>query len=395
MSATPENSSVDPTELPLFLLISAEFDGELSPAEDAELRTLQERFPEQARVFRAHCQRLRSDLQKLPVAPAGLRLKYSPPRHHQLDNLDAVAAGDPARRAGKFRLRLSAWRIRAIAAAVLACGLVLISARLPFFDRIQTESPGERSVASLATAPSSSVDAGAESPLRTFESAPFPSALPGASAFPMATTAAPVPAADVMQSTASESLQTLLAEDDWKVVVVRVRRGGPEDVLNGLRSVLSRHGLQLAQSQPAMMPEWLGVCLPASGPAHQNLLDEVQKGLTVDPPEWDPAEVMRSSREAILQAVRQSLSSPTQSELIRGEVFVAVSSETAERSIDPAYARDRASDAGAVASAAGTPSGNPLTPQAAKESQTAGQPAMLLVFDFTENAGGAGPRRIF
>jgi hypothetical protein len=158
-------------------------------------------------------------------------------------------------------------------------------------------------------------------------------------------------------SEVTDQPRLLLEESDWQVVVVKVRRGSPEDVLKELRQVLSRHGLQLARSQPSTMPDWLGVYLPASIPHRENLLTEVQQGLATEAPEWDPAEIMRSSRESILRAVRQSLSSPSRNELAGGEVLVAVSPATEKASND--------------------------------------QPAMLVVFEFSREDGAGGRRQIF
>jgi hypothetical protein len=230
-------------------------------------------------------------------------------------------------------------------------------------------------------------------------------AFPGDVALPMAAAGAPAPAPgapggfaaarpaaaeeksdvaanSVLRST-DKPIQTLLTEQDWNVVVVRVRSGSPEDVLKELRSLLSRHGLELARSQPTTMPEWLGVFLPASIPARQKLLDEVQQSLTVDPPEWDPAEIMRSSRESILAAVRQSLSSPTRSELIRGELFVAVSPQSVKAPAAMAGTRDE--DQPSISRTASLP----------ESTQPKDPGTMLLVFQFAEDGGPVGPRKVF
>ncbi|MFM7038777.1 MAG: hypothetical protein ACKO2L_13750 [Planctomycetaceae bacterium] len=209
--------------------------------------------------------------------------------------------------------------------------------------------------------------------------APAAAAPGGFAAAPAAAEAA----ADSVLRSSDNPIQTLLTEPDWNVVVVRVRSGSPDDVLKELRSLLARHGLELARSQPTPMPEWLGVFLPASIPARVRLLDEVQQSITVDPPEWDPAEIMRSSRESILAAVRQSLASPTRSELIRGELFVAVSPQAEGKAAE--VAKTRAEDSPAALRKATSTRG----------SQQQDPGTMLVVFQFLPDGGQAGARNIF
>lgn len=366
MSSVADSSPLNPSVSALFLLISAEIDGDLTPAEATELRLLESRFPEESRVFRSKCVRLRSNLQKLPVVSA--RVQVSRP--------------------SGFSFR----RTASVAATLVACGLLMVLLLRPLqrgrpVDGVVTAAP-----ASPEIVPSASADG-------------FVAAFPGDVALPMAAAGAPAPAPgapggfaaarpaaaeeksdvaanSVLRST-DKPIQTLLTEQDWNVVVVRVRSGSPEDVLKELRSLLSRHGLELARSQPTTMPEWLGVFLPASIPARQKLLDEVQQSLTVDPPEWDPAEIMRSSRESILAAVRQSLSSPTRSELIRGELFVAVSPQSVKAPAAMAGTRDE--DQPSISRTASLP----------ESTQPKDPGTMLLVFQFAEDGGPVGPRKVF
>ena len=365
MSSVADSSPSNPSVSALFLLISAEIDGDLTPAEATELRLLESRFPEESRVFRSKCVRLRSNLQKLPV----------------------VSAPVPFSRPSGFSFR----RTASVAATLVACGLLMVLLLRPLqrgrpADGLVAAAPGSRGIV-----PSAATDG-------------YVAGFPGDVSLPMAAAGAPAPAPgapggfaaarpaaaeEKSDATANSELrsidnpiQTLLTEQDWNVVVVRVRSGSPEDVLKELRSLLSRHGLELARSQPTTMPEWLGVFLPASIPARQKLLEEVQQSLTVDPPEWDPAEIMRSSRESILAAVRRSLTSPTRSELIRGELFVAVSPQSAGEPSALAKVRDAGSE---VASQAAI----------GRISQPQDPGTMLLVFQFPEGGGEIGARRVF
>ncbi len=358
----PDSSSSNPADSALFLLISAEIDGELTPAEATELRLLESRFPEQSRVFRNKCDQLRSNLQKLPVAVVRVPVSY------------------PA----KYSFR----RTASVAATLLVCGLLLMLLLRPLQPKIPADGVpamasglperGPSAVADRFVA-SSSPDDVLPALQMAAAAAPAPAAAGG---FAAASSAPEAAAGSVLRST-DEPIQTLLTERDWNVVVVRVRSGRPDEVLKELRSLLSRHGLELARSQPTTMPEWLGVFLPASIPARQRLLDEVQQSLTVDPPEWDPAEIMRSSRESILAAVRQSLTSPTHSELIRGELFVAVSPQV--QGEPAALAKTRDGSAPTISQ----------TATAARSSQPKDPGTMLLVFQFSPDGGPVGPRKVF
>ncbi|MFM7058510.1 MAG: hypothetical protein ACKO2P_16475 [Planctomycetota bacterium] len=311
MSSAPENPTVHPEDILLFSLISAEFDGELTSAELADLRLLEQRLPEQANAFRVRCARLRDNLQQLPIAPARLPV--------------LIPAVSRPRQTGFTLLRTTS-----LIATCLTCGLVMVLLFRPLSPRTATN---DRVVA-LTDAPAAPrfAPAPATAAAPSARMAGDRAAAPMASAAPLATAPSAAPP-DAMPAT-SDQPKLLLSEHDWQVVVVRVRHGSPDDVLTEVRQVLARHGLQLARSQPASMPDWLGVCLPASIPHREELLTEVQQGLTADAPEWDPAEIMRSSRESILQAVRQSLASPSRDELVGGEVLVAVSPAAAKAQAD-------------------------------------------------------------
>jgi hypothetical protein len=130
-----------------------------------------------------------------------------------------------------------------------------------------------------------------------------------------------------------------------------------------LAAVLKRHGLTLSGGRVGGMPEWMGVCLPVSLQAEGAILHDVRQQFHSEAPELDPAEIMRFSRQEILQLVQRSLESPASGEMGGGEVLVAVS-------------------AGAAAESAGG-------------AGDASAEATLLVLEFS-GAGGTGEqRRIF
>lgn len=332
-------------------LVSAELDGELQAEELAKLQNLRGRYPEESQVFRARIEHLGASLRRIPVRSSGKATECQP----------TVAlrgsAADLAGRAGRQSLRMS---IAVSAAIVLAATLVLMVNVAP--------KNAERSVASSESVPAPSA---AES-LSMESAVDFP--MPAAPAVAPAAAAAPgMRAADpglgsagfsaASSAAASESAPpALLTGRDWRVVVLRLRTADVSQVQKELAAVLQRHGLTLSGTRVGGMPEWMGVCLPVSHPAEGALLDDVRQQFQSEAPELDPAEIMRFSREEILQLVQRSLESPAGGEPEGGEVLVAVSAGTATQSAVPS------------------------------EGARAGT---LLVLEFSGAGGAGGQRRIF
>jgi hypothetical protein len=96
------------------------------------------------------------------------------------------------------------------------------------------------------------------------------------------------------------------------------------DVKVRVSKVLQQHGLLLADTAPVQMPEWLGVVLSADALLQQSLIQAVSVAVDGQASEWNPGQILSASREEIIAAVRRSLASPTQAELARGEIYVAV-----------------------------------------------------------------------
>lgn len=119
-------------------------------------------------------------------------------------------------------------------------------------------------------------------------------------------------------------LSWLTEADDWRVVVVSVTAASPAELLANVDRVLERHGLQRDEGAIEAESDWIGVVVSGTEEDQQQLITEVEQELGAGDSEWDPAEVMHSSREEIVAAVRRSLVTPTVAELSRGDVFVAV-----------------------------------------------------------------------
>ncbi|MFM8727015.1 MAG: hypothetical protein ACKON9_18035, partial [Planctomycetaceae bacterium] len=163
------------------------------------------------------------------------------------------------------------------------------------------------------------------------DSAPAASeALPGVAASPAEPVMAAQPAAESLarfnESAAVSNSQVQLLADaaDWKVVVVKVGAVDRSDVKDRVGKVLQQHGLLLADAAPVAMPEWLAVVLSTDALMQQSLVQAVSVAVDGKVSEWNPAGIRSAAREEIVAAVRRSLQSPTQAELARGEIYVAV-----------------------------------------------------------------------
>ena len=214
-------------------------------------------------------------------------------------------------------------------------------------------------------------------------------------------------------------VRTLVDAAEWKVVVVKVGSHGRGEIVDKVGIVLSRYGLELEQSGPESTEGWLGVVLTPRLGSHRELIQEVEVAVGA-PVEWDPAEVLSSTREQIIAAVRQSLKSPTESELKRGEIFVAVTSqskgdlaETGKESAQPQESliagkapvgvagvkADSAGSAGSVEERIGAGVVNSTLRDSGSGVEPLTQKVTLVVFEFGDPEknvpGGGGIRKVF
>ncbi|MEI7701224.1 MAG: hypothetical protein WCK86_15600, partial [Planctomycetia bacterium] len=190
------------------------------------------------------------------------------------------------------------------------------------------------------------------------------------------------------------------------------------EVVDKVGMVLGRYGLELEQSGSEAAAGWLGVVLTPRVVAHQELIRDVEVAVGGAPVEWDPAEVLSSTREQIIAAVRQSLKSPTESELKRGEIFVAVTvpsknvlaagGKESGRQLESLSAGDASTSvAGAKSDSSGV-IGEHVTAEVVDSARKSGGPGgkdlylqgvTLVVFefgDFEKTApGGSGIRNVF
>ena len=312
---TMSPSSSDPQHDLFLELLSARHDGELTADEQRVLQPLMAQDPQQAGHFQDGCRQLSGVLRRLPQRPLP-----GPIFSAASDNQVPWLVRRPDDR-GRRRARLAA-----IVSTLAVLGLLFMFTRNPPDQSglIARQAPAVLTDSAAQTIPSDNAEVVAPFELMAAaEPAPAPS--------PAALTAPAQVFADqqVLSETAAaqvdpQQVQLLADTADWKVVLVKVGTVDRGDVKDRVSKVLQQHGLLLADTTPVQMPEWLGVVLTADSLLQQSLIQAVSVAVDGQASEWNPGQILSASREEIIAAVRRSLSSPTQAELARGEVYVAV-----------------------------------------------------------------------
>ncbi|HBC63018.1 MAG TPA: hypothetical protein DC058_17620 [Planctomycetaceae bacterium] len=308
-------SSSDPQHDLFLELLSARHDGELTADEQRVLQPLMAQDPQQAGQFQDGCRQLSGVLRRLPQRPLPGPI-FSAASDSQVPWL--VRRPDDR---GRRRARLAA-----IVSTLAVLGLLFMFTRNPPDQSglIARRAPAVLTDSAPQTIPSDNAEVVAPTELMAAaEPAPAPA--------PAALTAPAEVFADqpVLSETAApqgdpQQVQLLADTADWKVVLVKVGTVDRGDVKDRVSKVLQQHGLLLADTTPVQMPEWLGVVLTADSLLQQSLIQAVSVAVDGQASEWNPGQILSASREEIIAAVRRSLSSPTQAELARGEVYVAV-----------------------------------------------------------------------
>ncbi len=311
-------SSSDPQHDLFLELLSARHDGELTADEQRVLQPLMAQDPQQAGQFQDGCRQLSGVLRRLPQRPLP-----GPIFSAASDNQVPWLVRSPDDR-GRRRARLAA-----IVSTLAVLGLLFMFTRNPPDQSglIARRAPAVLTDSALQTIPSDNAEVVAPSELMAAaEPAPAPSPAPAALTAPAEVFADQ----QVLSETAAaaqvdpQQVQLLADTADWKVVLVKVGTVDRGDVKDRVSKVLQQHGLLLADTTPVQMPEWLGVVLTADSLLQQSLIQAVSVAVDGQASEWNPGQILSASREEIIAAVRRSLSSPTQAELARGEVYVAV-----------------------------------------------------------------------
>jgi len=308
-------SSSDPQHDLFLELLSARHDGELTADEQRVLQPLMAQDPQQSGQFQDDCRQLSGALRRLPQRPLP-----GPIFSAASDNQVPWLVRRPDDR-GRRRARLAA-----IVSSLAVLGLLFMFTRNPPDQSglIARQAPAVLTDSALQTIPSDNAEAVA--PLELMAAAePAPAPSPAALTAPAQVFAdSPVLSETAAPQVDPQQVQLLADTADWKVVLVKVGTVDRGDVKDRVSKVLQQHGLLLADTTPVQMPEWLGVVLTADSLLQQSLIQAVSVAVGGQASEWNPGQILSASREEIIAAVRRSLSSPTQAELARGEVYVAV-----------------------------------------------------------------------
>jgi len=310
MSPASSNSLLEQ----LHQLLSAQHDGQLTAAEHLQLQQLSAQFPQQARQFQAGLTQVSAGLRGLPRQPlSGAIFSAENPEH--VPWLVRQPAGRGGHRA----------RFTAIVSTLAVLGLLLMFIRQPPEDtgvarsdnaaRTDSAVVSERAAAAPAATPALAVAEAVTS--STDAAAPVMAAEP---------VPGPGPLSHFSDGAAASNPQVQLLADaaEWKVVLVKVGAVDRSDVKERVGKVLQQHGLLLADTAPVAMPDWLAVVLSTDALVQQSLVQAVSVAVDGQVSEWNPALMRSAARDEIVAAVRRSLQSPTQAELARGEIYVAV-----------------------------------------------------------------------
>ena len=308
MSPASSNSPIEH----LHQLLSAQHDGQLTAAEQLQLQQLSAQFPQQARQFQADLTQVSAGLRGLPRQPlSGAIFSAENPEH--VPWLVRQPAGRGGRRA----------RFTAIVSTLAVLGLLLMFIRQPPEDtgvaRSDNAARTDSAVVSerAAAAPALAVAEAVALTSSTDAAAPVMAAEP---------VPGPGPLSHFSDGAAASNSQVQLLADaaEWKVVLVKVGAVDRSDVKERVGKVLQQHGLLLADTAPVAMPDWLAVVLSTDALVQQSLVQAVSVAVDGQVSEWNPALMRSAARDEIVAAVRRSLQSPTQAELARGEIYVAV-----------------------------------------------------------------------
>ena len=409
MSASSSDSQLQQ----LFELLSAQHDGVLSAADQQLLGDLTARYPLQAQQFQSGCRQVTSALRSLPrtTIPAPIVSVQS-----------AVADVPWLIRTPVVAKRRYWARLAAVVSTAAVLGLVVmfqtnqprqVAVRMQTDHLLQSSAPAGP-VAAAPAAPAVAAPAVAASDAVSVAS-PQPAEQMLADAAPELQQQMAPAEIGAASATSADPVVTLAKTPDWKVVLVKVGAADRQDVRDKVQGVLQQHGLLLADTAPVQMPDWLGVVLTSDSLLQQSLVQAVSMAVGGAPAEWNPSRILSASREELIEAVRRSLESPTQAELARGEIYVAVRDEPAASESRSRSAPARQSDrlnfyslsgrtSGYVASANGQAQlspgagggGSSKKSQQAKadQAQAAGQNQVtLFVFQFSGADNDSGETR--
>ena len=393
MKPTPESNSVPSAEVQrLQLLLSGQFDGELSAEESSVLAASPQTAAEKA--FENSIFDLRVSLKAIPVRPvapsfadsvlAGIHTK--PAEFHRI----SIVAPEPRR----------GWVRRSIVAvSIAACALILMMVAKPF------------SALPTAVTYQSPVAARQMTTAARDENTPEIVPLADTQLAGAERQAAKLPEAESPEQQAE--MQIYLKNHDWTIVLVRVKSKDRESVMRDIEGMVAKQGMDLrslgdGHSDVARF----GVLLTSAGVDEKIFVESVLPEVDFRSANWDADSVAESSREDLIRRVQESLRTPTHSELYFGEVYVTLpkpfDSETQaflakadSPGLEKLESGSRGSAAAAIAAAnlaerkAARQEEIPAPPAEAGKSSGSSETAVprkpvLVVFEFTDAATHGG-----
>ena len=133
-----------------------------------------------------------------------------------------------------------------------------------------------------------------------------------------------IPEDSVVADLTEVELQPLLSSENWNIVVVRVDSKDRAQAMQQIESIANNHGLQLDKSRGSDKADWLGVVLTSAVVDRDDVVNEMEQGLGRVSDGSDSPLIGDVDRRDVVNAVRKSFESPTQSELHHGRIFLAL-----------------------------------------------------------------------
>lgn len=308
MSSSSQRSSDDrtPGSPGPLELCSVYVDGDLNGAQLAEFtKTLAEN--DSVRLFEQDCRWLGDRLRAMPANETGSAIvNFLRQRSELDDSRQTTVTASGTAQSGHLRSG-SPWSRRAAVLMTLAAMLLLlVSYRL---NGPVAAPESESRVAQLDTLTDASVgDVPAEG-------------LETSQAFGGAGTSSDLP-----PGKAEYAARVLSQGDDWQILVVQVTSADREEVVHQIEQVAMSSGLRMESldDADADSEDRMGVVLTSGRPEANAFVENVTHSVMTRSSEWNPAEVARMDRQTLIAIVRESMLTPTKSELHFGEVFLAV-----------------------------------------------------------------------
>lgn len=141
----------------------------------------------------------------------------------------------------------------------------------------------------------------------------------------------PMPAESVSASVHAQG-------DDWQILVLKIGMTDRETVHEKVRQVAQATGLQMQTLDEGRRSRRssMEILLTAAPADPRVFVDSVRQSGVVRSEEWNPAEIAKMDKRALVAAVRASMLTPTKSELHFGEVYLALPREPLVARSEPA-----------------------------------------------------------